>query len=119
MQHGEEDGPLDGKLEAAVFEQGGQEVVDRAGLPEPLKDQGWPDSGAASGDAVAPRMGAEDSKPFREASERREHRAEPAASQQFIQAAETKQDALFDLAIHPLVLDPPQIAPGPVALRAH
>ena len=64
MQHGEEDGPLDGKLEAPVCEQGRQDFVDRAGLPESLEDQGWPNPGAASGDAVAPRLGAEDGELF-------------------------------------------------------
>lgn len=38
MQHGEENGPLDGKLEAPAFEQGRQNFVDRTGLPESLKD---------------------------------------------------------------------------------
>jgi hypothetical protein len=60
MQHGKEDGALDGKLEAPVFEQGCQDFADRAGLPESLEDQGWPNPGAASGDAVAACMGTED-----------------------------------------------------------
>ena len=58
MQHGEEDGALDGELEAPAFQQGGQNLVDRAGLPEPLEDQTRPDSGATSGDAIAPHLGA-------------------------------------------------------------
>jgi hypothetical protein len=64
MQHGEEDGPLDGELEAPAFEQGRQDLVDRAGLPEPLEDQGRPDPGAAGGDAVPPRMRAQDGELF-------------------------------------------------------
>jgi len=64
MQHGEEDGPLDGKLEAAAFQQGRQDLVDRAVLPESLEDQSRPDPGAAGGDALAPCMGAEDGKFF-------------------------------------------------------
>src|SRR5271157_4635581 len=119
MQHGEKDGALDGKLEAAVFEQGGQDVIDRARLPEPLEDQGWPDPGAASGDAIAPRVGAENGKLFRESPERLDQRVEPAAGQQFVQAAETKQDALLDLAVHPLVIDDEQISSGTVGLRAN
>jgi hypothetical protein len=59
MQHGEEDGPLDGKLEAPVLEQGGQDFVDRAGLPESLEDQARPDPGATRGDAIAACLGAE------------------------------------------------------------
>jgi hypothetical protein len=60
MQHGKKDGALDGKLEAPALEQGRQDFVDGAGLPEPLEDQGWADPGAASGNAVASGMGAED-----------------------------------------------------------
>ena len=119
MQHGEEDGPLDGELEAPAFEQGRQNLVDRAGLPEPLEDQGRPDPGAAGGDAVAPRMGAEDGELFREPRERLDQRVEPAAGQQLIEAAETKQDALLDLAVHPLVIHDEQIGPGTVGLRAN
>ena len=104
MQHGEEDGPLDGKLEAPAFEQGGKDFVDRAGLPESLEDQGRPDPGAARGDAVAACMGAEDGEFFGESSQRLDQRVEPAAGQQLIKAAETKQDALLDLAVHPLVI---------------
>src|ERR1017187_6514405 len=37
MQHGEEDGTLDGKLEAPILEQGRQDFVDGACLPEPLE----------------------------------------------------------------------------------
>ena len=119
MQHREEDGPLDGKLEAPVLEQGGQDLVDRAGLPEPLKDQGWPDSGTVSDNAVALGMGAEHGELFREASERADQRVEPATGQQFIQSAKTKQDALLDLAVHPVVIDDEEISPGTVGLRAN
>ncbi len=81
MQHREEDCTLDGKLEAPTFEQGRQGFVDRAGLPEPLEDQGRPDSGAASGDAVAPCMGVENSEFFGEPSERLDQRVELAVGQ--------------------------------------
>jgi hypothetical protein len=59
MQYGGEDGSLNGKVKAPAFEQGGQDFIDGAGLPEPLKDQRGADPGATGGDAVAPRMGAE------------------------------------------------------------
>ena len=111
MQHGEEDGPLDGKLEAAAFQQGGQNCVDGAGLPEPFKDRGRSDPGAASGDAVAPRMGAEHGELLGEPSQRLEQRVELSAGQQLIQATETQQNALLDLAVHPLVVDDEQIRP--------
>src|SRR5271157_5587377 len=119
MQHGEEDGPLHGKLEAAAFEQGRQNLVDRAGLPESLEDQGRPNPGAAGGHAVAPCLGAEDGELFREPRERLDQRIEPATGQQLIEAAETKQDALLDLAVHPLVIHDEQIGPGTVGLRAN
>jgi hypothetical protein len=64
MQDGEEDSSLDGKLEAPAFEQGCQDLVDGAFLPEPLEDQSRPDSGAAGGDAITSRMGAEDGELF-------------------------------------------------------
>jgi hypothetical protein len=47
-----------GELKAPSCEQGGQDLVDRAGLPEPFKDQGGADPGATGGDAVAPGMAA-------------------------------------------------------------
>ena len=119
MQHGEEDGPLDGKLDASAFEQGRQNLVDRAGLPASLEDQGRPDPGAAGGDAIAPCMGAEDGEFFREPSQRLDQRVEPATGQQLIEAAETKQDALLDLAVHPLVIHDEQISSGTVGLRAN
>ena len=49
-------------------------------------------------------MGAENGEFFREPSQRLDQRVEPAAGQQLIEAAETKQDALLDLAVHPLVI---------------
>ena len=101
MQHGEEDGALDGKLEAPVLEQGRQDFIDRAVLPEPVEDQRWPDLGAVSGDAVASRMGAEHGKLFREPSEGLNQRVELSVGQQLVEAAEAKQDALFDLAVRP------------------
>ena len=70
MQHSKEDGALDGKFEAPAFEQSGQDVVDRAGLPETLEDQRRPDPGTVSHDAVALSMGAEDGEFFGEAAQR-------------------------------------------------
>ena len=70
MQHGKEDGPLDGKLEAPIFEQCRQDFVDGAGLPESLEDQGRPDPGAVRGDAVATSLGAEDGEFLGETSQR-------------------------------------------------
>jgi hypothetical protein len=119
MQHGEEDGPLDRKLEAPAFEQGRQDFVDQAGLPESLEDQRRPDPGAASGDAVAACMGAEDGELLGEPSQRLEKGVEPAAGQQLIEAAKAKQDALLDLAVDPLVIHDEQISSGTVGLRAN
>ena len=84
-----------------------------------LEDQGRPDPGAASGDAVTPRVGAEDGELFGKPTERLNQRVEPAAGQQLIEATETKHDALLDLAVHPLVIHDEQISPGTVGLRAN
>src|SRR5450759_2073616 len=119
MQHGEEDGPLDGEFKASAFEQGGEDFADRAGLPESLEDQGRPDPGAARGDAVAACMGAEDGEFFGESSQRLDQGVELAAGQQLIKAAKTKQDALLDLAVDPLVIHDEQISSGTVGLRAN
>src|ERR1035438_4242207 len=51
--------------------------------------------------------------------QRLDQRVEPAAGQQFIEAAETKQDALLDLAVHPLVIHDEQIGSGTVGLRTN
>jgi hypothetical protein len=51
---------LEGTLKAPVLEQALQDLVDGAGLPESLEDQGRSDPGATSGDAVAPYLGAKD-----------------------------------------------------------
>jgi hypothetical protein len=64
-------------------------------------------------------MGAEDSEFIGEPSQRLDQRVEPAAGQQLIEAAETKQDALLDLAAHPLVIHDEQIGPGTVGLCAN
>src|ERR1019366_7844784 len=117
-QDGEEDGPLDRELEATAMQQGHQDLVDRAGLPESLEDQGRPDPGAARGDAVAESMDTEDGEVFGESSQRLDQGVEPAAGQQLIEAAKTKQDALLDLAVDPLVIHDEQISSGTVALRA-
>jgi hypothetical protein len=42
-----------------------------------------------------------------------------AAGQQLIQAAETVQNALLDLAVHPDVIDDEQVGSGTVGLRAN
>jgi hypothetical protein len=81
MQHGEEDGPLDGKLEAAVREQGRKDFVDRARLPEPVEDQGRPDPGTVSDHAVALSMGAEHGEFFGEPAEGLNQYVELAAGQ--------------------------------------
>jgi hypothetical protein len=79
MQHGEEDGALDGKLKVPVLKQGGKDLVDRACLPESLEDQGGADPGAARGDAVAACLGAEDGEFLGEPSQRLDEGVEAAA----------------------------------------
>ena len=93
MQRGKEDGRLDGKLEAPVCQQGRQDLVDCAVLPESLENHVRPDPGAVSGDAVAPRTGAEDGQFFGEPPKRLDQRVKLAAGQQLIQPAETKHDS--------------------------
>ena len=119
MQYGEEDGPLDGKLEAAVFEQSGQNLADRARLPQALEDQGWADSGASSGDGLAASMSAQDRKLFGEPSERLDESVECAGSQKFIETSEAEQDTLLDLAVDAHVIDDQEIGPGTVGLSAN
>src|SRR5450755_3191024 len=105
MQHGEKDGALDGKLETAVLQQSSQRRADGAGLPESLEDQRRTDPGAASGDALAASMSAENGEFLREPSQGLDERVE---------LAEAKQNALFDLAVDPLVIHDEQIGSGTV-----
>ena len=93
--------------------------ANQAGLPELLEDQGRSDPGAARGEAVAASMGAEDGEILGEPSQRLDQGVEPAAGQQLIKAAETKQDVLLDLAVHPVVIHDEQIGSGTVGLRAN
>src|ERR1035441_6202698 len=64
-------------------------------------------------------MGAEDGEFLGEPSQRLDQGVELAAGQQLIKAAETKQDVLLDLAVHPLVIHDEQIGSGTVGLRAN
>src|SRR5664279_2829476 len=64
-------------------------------------------------------MGAEDGEFFGESSQRLDQGVELAAGQQLIEAAETKQDVLLDLATHPLVIHDEQIGSGTVGLRTN
>src|ERR1035438_9459487 len=101
MQHGEEDGPFDGKLEAAVFQQSSQDLADRTGL----EDQGGADPSAVSDDALAASMSAENCELFGEPPERLDEIVEFAACQKFIEAPEAEQDALFHLAVDTHIVD--------------
>ena len=119
MQHRDKDGSFDGKLEAAVFEQRAQHLVDRAGLPEALEDQSRTNPGASRNNALASGVSAEDRELFRVLAQRLNQRVEFAAGQEFIETPETKQDALFDLAVNALVIDDEQIGSGTVGLSAN
>jgi hypothetical protein len=119
MEHGEEDGPLDGEFEASVREQGGQDFVYRVGLPKPLEDEGRSDSGTVSDDAVAMRMGAEDGEFLREPAQGLNQRVQLAVGQEFVKATETVQDALLHLAVDPHVIDDEEIGSGTVGLGAN
>src|SRR5450631_377930 len=119
MQHGEKDGALDGKLKTAVLQQSSQHRADRAGLPESLEDQRRTDPGAARGDALAASMSAENGEFLRKSSQGLDERVEPAVGEKFIEAAEAKQNALFDLAVDPLVIHDEQIGSGTVGLSTN
>src|SRR5450631_3156281 len=118
MQHGEKDGALDGKLKTAVLQQSSQHRADRAGLPESLEDQRRTDPGAARGDTLAASMSAENGESLRKSSQGLDERVEPAVGEKFM-AAEAKQNALFDLAVDPLVIHDEQIGSGTVGLSAN
>src|ERR1019366_5485726 len=64
-------------------------------------------------------MRTEDRELFGEPAGRLDQRVEPAAGQKLIQATETNQHALLDLAIHPLVIHDKQIDSGTVGLSAN
>lgn len=122
MRHGEKDGSLDGKLEAPAFEQGRQNSVDRAGLPETVEDQGRP---ARSWNCEwrccrLVRGRAEDGELFGEPSERLEQRVDLESGQQNIQARDPEtRDTLADLAAEPsFVLDDEHISSGTAGLSA-
>jgi hypothetical protein len=116
---GEKDGPLDGKLKAAVFQQSGQNLVDWAGFPESLEDQSRTDPGAAGGNTLAPDVSAEARQLFREAPEWLDERIESAAGKKFVQASEAEQHALLHFAIDPLVIREQEISAGTVGLSAN
>src|SRR5450759_1990651 len=119
MQHGEEDGPLDGKLEAAALQPSGQGLADRAGFPQTLEDHCRTDPGASSGDALTASMSAENRQLFREPPERLDERIEFAGSQKFIETTEAEQDALLNLAVDAHIIDDQEISSGTVGLSAN
>jgi hypothetical protein len=105
MQYGEENSPFYGKFEAAALQQSRQGLVDGTGLPEPLKDERRSNLGAARGEAVGAGLRAEEAQLIGEARERLYQGVEPAAGEEFVEAAEAGQDALFHLAVSPDVID--------------
>jgi hypothetical protein len=64
-------------------------------------------------------MSAENRQLFGEPPERLDERIEFAGSQKFIETPEAEQDALLNLAAHPLVIHDEQIRSGSVGLRAY
>src|SRR5713101_8587728 len=70
-------------------------------------------------ETLAADMGSENGEFFREPAQRLQKRIQIAAGEKLIQAAEPMQDALLDLAIHPLVVDDEEISAGTVGLRAY
>ena len=104
MQDSQENGPFHGELEAAVAQQMPQNLVDRAGFPEPLKDQGGADPGTPGGDAFTARLCAEHRQFLGEPSQRLDQSIEPTFGQKLIEAAEPEKHALFDLTVHPLIV---------------
>ena len=118
MQYGEENSPFYGKLVAAALQQSRQDLADGTAQPEPLKNERRSNLGAARGDAVGAGLRAEEAQLIGEARKRLHQGVELAAGEEFVEAAEAGQDALFHLAVGPDVIDQEQIGSGPVGLRA-
>jgi len=119
VQDGEEDGPFHRELEVPLSQQGEQDFVDGTELPEALKNEGRADLGGASGNALAAGVGTEDGEFLREAAKRVEEGIDVATGEEFIEAAESMQDALLDLTVNPLVVDDEEISAGTVGLSAN
>jgi hypothetical protein len=119
VQDSEEDRPLKRELKLPLAQQSDQDFVDRTGLPEALKNEGWADPGGASRDALTAGMSSENGEFLREAAERVEEGINVAAGQKLIEATETMQYTLLDLTVNPMVVDDEEIGAGTVGLSAN
>ena len=105
MQDGEEDGPLEGELEAPALEELPDDVPAAGGLPEPLEDQGRAD--VADRDGGEPALGVLGDQQDRlgQAGAGGEQGVELAGLLELIEPPEGGDDALARAAALPAVLD--------------
>ena len=113
MQHGQEDGRFDVEAEAAPCQQGGQDVVAAGLLPEALKDQRRADAAGGDGRQLAVGMSRQQQGLLGEAGAGGEQGVELARGLEQVQASEGGKDALFGLAVIPVVLDELEVAAWP------
>ena len=84
-----------------------------------MEDQTGTDPGTPCDDTLARGVSAEKSELFRELPQRLDQSVKLTAGQEFIESAETEQDALLDLAVNPLVIDDEEVSSGTVGLSAN
>ena len=118
MQDGEEDGPLEGELEAASLEQLLDDVPAAGRLPEPLEDQGRADVPDRDGREPALGVLGEQQDRAGQAGAGGEQGVELAALLELIEPSQGGDDALPGAAALPAVLDDLEVGAGTGGLGA-
>ena len=109
VQHLDEDGPLDGKLEAPSGEQG-LDHRRTAGLePQPIEDQRRSDPAGCDAGQLSPAVLGEHEQRLREARARLQERIEPAALLELIEPTERTENTLTAAPALPSILHDLQI----------
>jgi hypothetical protein len=112
VQDGEEDGPLNGELEAAL----GQKLFEHGGtagfLPESFEDQHGAEAERADDGKFAAFMGGEDEEFVGEACAGAEQSVDGAFLLEFIESSEGGEDGLLGPSVAPVILDELEVGAG-------
>ena len=117
MQDGQEDGPLDGKLEVSSLQQLLDDMLTAGQLPEPLEDQGRADVPDRDGRELALGMLGEHEDRASQAGSRDEQGVELAALLELIESTQGGDDPLPGASALPAVLDDLEVDTGSRSLR--
>src|SRR4030042_3240188 len=109
MQHGQEDGSFDGKLELPPLQQPTDHFLAARLLPKPLEDHGRSDGPSPHFGCLAASMSGQQQDRFAELCSRAEQAFQLARLSELIESAEGGDNALFRAPVFPAVFDDLQV----------